>query len=171
MFLPLRNRLNPDIIRLDAAFTLPSGGRYLSWILGTRDTKRGISGGSESLKTIGRSEMALRFVPPEPGSYSISITIRTNGFISSAAAETNFTVAALNPTNRFGYVRTASSGQYFETGDGRPLGLIGEKHWLAWGRGTYDYDSWFAALQAAGENYTRVWMCPWCLDSRPMQTP
>ncbi len=28
-------------------------------------------------------------------------------------------------------------------------------------RGTYDYDDWFCAMQAAGENYARLWMCPW----------
>jgi hypothetical protein len=157
------NPFDPDIIRLDAAFTLPSGQKISVPGFWYQGYQRGISGGSESLTTIGRSEWRVRFVPPEPGSYSISITIRTNGFISSAAAETNFTVAALNPTNRFGYVRTASSGQYFETADGRPLGLIGENIGWPGGRGTYDYDSWFAALQAAGENYARVWMCPWWL--------
>jgi hypothetical protein len=36
---------------------------------------------------------------------------------------------------------------------------------VAWpsGRGTYDYDTYFAAMSAAGENFARVWMCPWSM--------
>jgi len=58
-------------------------------------------------------------------------------------------------------VRVAASNQYIETGDGQALRLIGQN--VAWpsGRGTYDYDTWFGAMKTAGENYARIWMCPW----------
>ena len=59
------------------------------------------------------------------------------------------------------YVGLAPSRQYFQTGDGQALRLIG--HDVCWGDGpgTFSYDTWFAAMQNAGENYTRIWMCPW----------
>jgi hypothetical protein len=74
---------------------------------------------------------------------------------------TNFTVPVATPPSGAGYVRIAASKQYFETGDGQPLRLIGENVCWPGGRGTYDYDDWFPAMQAAGENYARLWMCPW----------
>ena len=75
-------------------------------------------------------------------------------------AVTNFTVAGSAPA-RSGYVRMNAGKQYFETGDGQALPLIGENVCWHGARGTYDYDDWFAAMQAAGENYARLWMCPW----------
>lgn len=157
------NPFDPDVIRIDAAFTLPSG-RTLTvpgfWYQGYQ---RGISAGNEALNTSGSADWRVRFMPPESGSYSVSIAIQTNGHASGTVATTNFTVAPLAPLARFGYVRAASSGKYFETSDGRPLRPRGEN--IAWpgGTGTYDYDTWFAAIEAAGENYARVWMCPWWL--------
>jgi hypothetical protein len=39
--------------------------------------------------------------------------------------------------------------------------LIGENVCWPGGAGTYDYDRWFANLQVHGENFARIWMCPW----------
>lgn len=50
----------------------------------------------------------------------------------------------------------------FETSDGHPLRLIGENvDWITTGLGTYQYDSWFPHMAAAGENYARLMMTPW----------
>ena len=51
-----------------------------------------------------------------------------------------------------GYVQVAPSHQYFQTTDGQALRIIGENVCWPGSRGTYDYDTWFAAMQAAGEN-------------------
>jgi hypothetical protein len=66
-----------------------------------------------------------------------------------------------SPPARTGYVKLAEGGQYFETGDGKPLRILGENVCWPGSRGTYDYELWFPAMQAAGENYARLWMCPW----------
>jgi hypothetical protein len=60
-----------------------------------------------------------------------------------------------------GYAKLGPGGQYLQTSDGQPLRLIGENVCWPGSRGTYDYDDWFNAMQAAGENYARIWMCPW----------
>jgi len=155
------NRFDPTQIRLDATFTLPSG-RTMSvpafWYQGYT---RGLSGGSEHLTPLGTPEWRLRFAPPETGTYSVALSLQTNGQAAGSAVTTNFVVPTATAPPGSGYVRVAANRQYFETGDGQALRLIGENAAWPGGRGTYDYDDWFAAMQAAGENHARVWMCPW----------
>jgi hypothetical protein len=155
------NPFDPDNIRLDAAFTLPSGRTMNVPAFWYQDYQRGSSGGYEYLTPSGSPHWRLRFTPPEPGTYSVSLTTRTNGQPYGSAASTNFTVPLAPPPSPSGYVRIAANHQYFETGDGQPLRLIGENVCWHGGRGTSDYDDWFSAMQAAGENHARLWMCPW----------
>jgi hypothetical protein len=155
------NPFDPDCIRLDAAFTLPSGKTMNVPGFWFQDYQRGMSGGYEVLSQRGLPEWRLRFTPPESDSYSMALTIRTNGQLYGSAVVTNFTVATAVAPPGSGYVRIAGSQQYFETGDGQALRLIGENVCWHGGRGTYDYDDWFPAMQSAGENYARLWMCPW----------
>jgi hypothetical protein len=155
------NPFDPDIIRVDAAITLPSGGTMTVPGFWFQDYQRGMLGGYEVLSQLGSPEWRVRFAPPETGTYSVSLTVRTNGQLQGSPAVTNFTVGAGVPPAGSGYVRIAAANQYFETGDGQALRLIGENVCWHGGRGTYDYDDWFPAMQAAGENYARLWMCPW----------
>jgi len=155
------NPFDPDLLRLDATFTLPSGRTMVVPAFWYQAFQRGLSGGNESVSATGSPEWRLRFTPPESGGYALSLVIRTNGQGSGSPSVTNFMVAGGAAPAGSGYVRIASSRQYFETGDGQSLRLIGENVGWPGGRGTYDYDTWFAAMQTAGENYARVWMCPW----------
>jgi hypothetical protein len=155
------NPFDPDSIRVDARFSLPSGRSIMAPAFWFQDYQRSMVGGSESLAVSGSSGWRLRFVPSESGVYSLDLTIQTNGH-NYATVGTNFFVAPQS-LERFGYVRVAAGGQYFQTDDGRALPLIGENVGWPGAPGTYDYDSWFSALQQAGENYARVWMCPWWL--------
>jgi hypothetical protein len=157
------NPFDPDSIRVDGTFTLPSGRTVVVPAFWYQNYQRLLSGGTESLTSLGSPEWRLRFVPPEAGSYSLTLTIQTNGQNAGPAVTTNFTVAPQNSPGRFGYVGNASGARYFQTGDGQPLRLIGENVGWPGSRGTYDYDTWFGAMRAAGENYARVWMCPWWL--------
>ena len=60
-----------------------------------------------------------------------------------------------------GATRVAANRQYFETGDGLPMPLVGACVCWPGARGTFDYDDWFAGMSRVGENYTRLWMAPW----------
>jgi hypothetical protein len=155
------NPFDPDVIRLDATFTLPSGKTMTVPAFWYQGYQRGLSGGYEYLIAVGSPQWRLRFTPPEPGTYTISLVIQTNGQPYGAPVNTSFVVPAGAPPARFGYVGIASGGQYFQTGDGQPLRLIGENVCWPGGAGTYDYDTWFTALLNAGEDYARIWMCPW----------
>ena len=155
------NPFNPDVIRLDATFTSPSGQALVVPAFWYQAYQRSLQSGSERLTASGAPEWRIRFTPTESGDYNLSLSIFTNGQPFGAAITTNFAVANAPPPAQQGFPRVASSGQYFETSDGRPLPLIGANVCWHGVRGTYDYDDWFPAMSNAGENYARLWMCPW----------
>jgi hypothetical protein len=155
------NRFDPDVIRLDATFTSPSGGVMIVPGFWFQNYTRSLAAGNEQLATSGSPSWRIRFTPQEAGSYSLALAIATNGVSAGPPLLTNFTVFNTNPPTRTGYVQIAPGQQYFRTGDGQPLRLLGENVCWHGGRGTYDYDNWFPAMQSAGENFARLWMCPW----------
>lgn len=158
------NPFDPDIIRVDAEFRLPSGRIQSVPAFWYQAYERSLSNGYEVLTKSGTAEWRVRFVPPEPGNHSLTVSIRTNGQVYGLPTSTNFDVASSTVLPGTGYVRLAPGKQYFETGDGQALRLIG--HNVCWysGRGTYDYDDWFSAMQASGENYARLWMWPYAFN-------
>ena len=155
------NPFDPDVIRLDATFTSPSGRTQVVPGFWFQAYQRSLLNGSERLTDNGSPEWRIRFTPVESGSHGLSLTISTNGQPFGPAVTTNFTVGEAVPAAQHGFVRGAVNKQYFQTTDGRPLPLIGANVCWPGGRGTYDYDDWFPAMSAAGENYARLWMCPW----------
>lgn len=155
------NPFDPDSIRLDAAFTLPSGRVVVVPAFWYQAYQRSLAGGSESDAPQGAPGWRLRFTPPRAGNYSLALTLKTNDQLFGGPVTTAFNVPTNVPPPRFGYAGLAPSRQYLQTGDGQPLRLIGEDVCWGDGPGTYSYDTWFPNLQAAGENYARIWMCPW----------
>jgi len=155
------NPFDPDIIRLDATFTLLSSKTVTVPAFWYQAYQRSLSGGYESDAPLGPPGWRVRFTPPETGSYTVSLTILTNGQPSGSPVNTNFLATAGPVPARFGSVGIAPGAQYFQTGDGQPLRLIGENVCWPVKAGTYDYDTWFPAMQNVGENFARIWMCPW----------
>ncbi len=154
------NPFDPEAIQVNAVFTPPGGDPVRVPAFWFQDYTRRLSGGSEVLTPLGSPEWRLRYTPPRVGVYSVSISVLTNGAASGSPALSQFAVTG-DPPARTGFARVAAEGQYFETGDGRALPLIGANVCWHGARGTYDYDDWFGALREAGENYARLWMCPW----------
>jgi hypothetical protein len=156
------NPFDPAVIQLDATFTLPSARTMTVPAFWFQDYQRALLSGSyESLTPTGAPEWRVRFTPPEAGSYTLTLTIRTNGQLYGPAPATNFAVTAAVPPAGSGYARVAANKEYFETSDGQALRLIGMNVGWPGGRGTYDYDDWFPAMQAAGMNFGRVLITPW----------
>jgi hypothetical protein len=158
---PSSNPFDPDLIRLDATVTSPSGRTMVVPAFWFQAYQRSLQGGSERLTVSGAPEWRLRFEPTEPGDYSISLSLSTNGQPPGLPSTTNFTVPVALSPGRHGFVRAGASKQYFETSDGAALPLIGANVCWHGARGTYDYDDWFTAMSGAGENFARLWMCPW----------
>jgi len=154
------NPFDPAIIRVEGVFVSPAGQTNSVPAFWYQGYQRRLSGGREVLSTVGAAEWRLRFTPLLSGDYTLTVAVLTNGLPCESPATTNFTAAGSTPA-RSGYVRTDASKQYFETSAGQALPLIGANVGWHGARGTYDYDDWFSAMQAAGENYARLWMCPW----------
>lgn len=152
------NPYDPDLVRVDGVFTLPSG-RTLSlpafWF---QDFTRKLANGAEVLTAKGAPGWRLRFTPPEAGAYQLVVSVTTNQTGAVGQGSAAFTAAATAPSA--GFARVAASKQNFETQSGEPLRLVG--HNVCWPgkRGGYDYDDWLPAMRAVGENFTRLWMWP-----------
>lgn len=154
------NPFDPDLIRLDATFNLPSGRSLTVPAFWFQGYQRFLSSNTEFDAPLGAPGWRLRFTPPETGSYSLSLQIFTNGQPYLTPFITTFNVPATTPPLRFGYVGIAAGNRYFQTSDGQGLPLKGQNIGWPSSRGTFDYDTWFASAQAAGENFARVWMWP-----------
>jgi hypothetical protein len=154
------NPFDPDVIEVDATFTLPSGRRKVVPGFWYQAYQRSLSGNYEVDTATGSPGWRLRFTPPESGDYLVSVNVLTNQQPYGATASNSFSVPVVPVPTRSGYVSLAAGGQYFQTGDGQPLRLIGEN--VCWyDVGTFDYDTWFSSMQKSDENYARIWMCPW----------
>ncbi len=155
------NCFDPDLIRLDATFTTPSGRSLMVPAFWYQDFSRARVGGAEVLTPVGLPQWRIRFTPAEPGDYTLSLKIQTNDVPAGKPVVMPFKVPAIAPSGQHGYVRVAPDKRYFETSDGRPLRLIGQNVCWADGPGTFDYDAWFGGMKDAGENFARLWLSPW----------
>ncbi len=157
------NNFDPDQIRLDATFTAPSGRTFAVPAFWFQDFSRALVDGAEVLTPIGLPEWRVRFTPTEPGEYAIALTATLGSAEPGPLASARFTVGAETAATLRSWVKVGADRRYLATSDGHPLRLIGEN--VCWGgaRGTYDYDDWFPAMRASGQNLARLWLAPWFL--------
>ncbi|MEI6077242.1 MAG: DUF5060 domain-containing protein [Verrucomicrobiota bacterium] len=156
------NPFDQASIRVDANLSIPTNGNMTIPAFWYQDYLRSTnSSGAEVDAANGSPQWRVRFTPPVAGAYAMSIYVLTNGQLCATSEVASFTVPATNLPGRYGYAVVATNGMYFQTQDGRALPLNGENVCWAGSAGTYDYDTWFTSMQNAGENYARLWMCPW----------
>lgn len=155
------NPFDPDLIRVDATFTAPSGRAYRVPAFWFQDYQRTLQNGAEKLNASGTPFWQIRFTPAEVGEHTLSVVVATNGVFAGEASIFHFTVASNLAPAVTGFVRVAADHQYFETRDGQPLPLNGACVCWHGPRGTRDYDDWFGAMSGVGENYARLWMWPY----------
>jgi hypothetical protein len=162
------NCFDPDLIRIDATFTSPSGRNLTIPAFWYQDFSRVLTNGVEVLTPVGTPEWRIRFTPTEPGNYTLWLDIHTNSLAAGMPVGTHFTVPAAVPDGQHGYVRVAPDKRYFETTDGQPLRLVGEN--VCWGEnlGTFNYDTWFGSMRNADENFARLWLAPWFMGLEHM---
>jgi hypothetical protein len=155
------NCFDPDLIRLDATFTPPSGRAVTVPAFWYQDYSRAVTNGAEAVSPAGPPQWRIRFTPTEPGDYMLSLSIQTNDVSAGSPITTHFHVPVARPSGQYGYVRVGPDKRYFETTDGQPLRLVGENVCWAENQVKSDYDTWFGGMKNAGENYARLWMAPW----------
>ena len=156
------NNFDPDQIRVDATFTAPSGRSTTVPAFWYREYKRALVNGKEVLTPTGEPHWRLRFTPVEPGAHGVRVAATIGGGGEAVpVANAQFTVGGGAPAAQHGWIGVAADRRSFKTSDGRLLRLIGANVCWAGDRGTYDYDDWFRAMRAAGENFARLWLSPW----------
>ena len=155
------NNFDPDQIAVDATFTSPSGRTLTVPAFWYQDFTGSLEQGAESVSALGAPRWLLRYTPAEPGQFRLVLRWRLAGKLAPDAVDSTFTVVPGPSPGRTGWVRVGPDHRYFETSDGRPLRFIGAN--VCWPEegGTRDYARWFGRMAAAGENYARLWLCPW----------
>ena len=157
------NNFDPDLIKVDATFTAPSGRAQAVPAFWFQDYSRALVDGAEVLTAVGTPEWRVRFTPTEPGEYAVSVTAALGGAAPSEIATTWFKVAPKSAATARSWVKIGADGRYLATTDDKPLRLVGENVCWAGARGTYDYDLWFPGMKSSGQNFARLWLAPWFL--------
>jgi hypothetical protein len=157
------NNFDPDIIRVTAAFTAPSGRTFDVPAFWYQGHTRALVDGAQVLTPAAPPEWRLRFTPDEAGEYSIELSIVVDGDTAMRPAGAAFSVALTAGDARHGWIRVGDDKRYLATSDGAPLRLVGAN--VCWGgvRASYNFDDWFAAMDTAGENFARLWLAPWSM--------
>jgi len=157
------NPFDPEIIRLDAVITSPSGQAVTVPAFWTQDFTSALVNGEEHTRASGTGGWRLRFTPTEPGEHRLALQIADGGGGPRIVLSRAFGVPDVKPVGQHGWVRVAADHRYLETSDGQALRLIGEN--VCWPQrgGTFDYEAWFEKLRTSGQNFARLWMCPWWL--------
>ena len=158
------NPFDPDEIALDAVFTGPQGQVMRQPGFWFQDFARGKGAdGAETVTAVGPPGWRLRFCPPAPGRWRLTVTARDLSGLGTAPA----TAFVVLPTKAPGFVRRASGSRYFQHDDGSAWFPVGENVCWSGRAGLADYDAWFPALASAGGNYARLWMAFQPLEHGP----
>lgn len=156
------NPFDPDQIRVDATVVSPSGRTLKVPAFWTEDYRYNLVAGEEYAEALGTKGWRLRFTPEEVGSYRLSLHLALGNGDAREIAQSRFDVVAAAPSpSPTGWVRVAPDQRSLQLSDGRPLRLIGENVCWPVRQGTHDYEVWFDAMRASGQNFARLWMCPW----------
>lgn len=135
-----------------------------------------IDGKEQAIRGPAAPSWRLRFTPWKPGRYTWKLVAVSDDETATATGSFMCT-----PSDAKGFVGISKKdGKYFEMSDGSFYFPIGhnlrspsdartsshsKKTLLhaAWAdrNGTRAYELWFKRMQANGENFSRIWMCPW----------
>ena len=156
------NPYDPDQIVLTATFTGPDGTAATVNGFIYQDYERKLEDGKEKLIPRGERVWKVRFAPQSLGTYRYRLTLKTRDGMATDPGGSFECVPSKNP----GFVRVSRRNpRYFEFSTGKPFFPIG--HNVCWADSqlkTYDYERYFRKMAAAGENFTRIWMCSWSLE-------
>lgn len=150
------NPFDPDDIAVDAEVTTPSGKKLKIPGFFSRSYERKLVGKNEELKPAGEPNWLIRVCPPEPGQYSVVVTVKDR----SGSKTQDFAFTATKSADP-GFVHSSPRDHhYFEFENGQTYFPIGANVCWAGSRGTFDYDDWFSSYGKVGANYARLWLSP-----------
>ena len=157
------NPYDPEDISVEAQFTAPSGRitRVAGFLYQGFQRSRIFEAGKpvERLSPDGGRVWKVRFAPIEAGVHRYTLRVATRQGASREHSGHFECIRSKNP----GFLRVdQQSRRYFRFSTGEPYFAIGHNVcWVTREGGTYEYEAYFNKMRAAGENYTRIWLCSW----------
>lgn len=151
------NPFDADIIDVTAVITQPGGTQVTVPAFYYREFEV-VGSSPEVYRNPGPEQWKIRFAPSIPGSYSFDIGINEGGSVSTFTGMGTF--ECTEGTSR-GFVRVDSDDPLcFEYDDGTARNNIG--HNVCWvSKELAGCQTYYNNMALAGENWTRIWMCPW----------
>ncbi len=151
------NPFDPADVALEARVRCPSGKTAVVPGFLYRPYNRALKGSREELTPAAEPSWRIRFTPTETGEHTAVVVARDrSGSVESKPVR--FTAGASEAP---GFIRISRQDRrYFAFDNGKPFFPIGANVCWAYGRGTFDYDEWFARYAEAGCNYARLWLSP-----------
>ena len=143
------NLFNPDDALVEVDFTSPEGNttQVHGFFAGYADSKRFGSDWPIFL---------VRFAPSTPGRWTYRVNV-SNPEGKTTGQERWFYVT---DSDARGFVRTSRQDpRFFEFSNGDFYYPIGQN--VAWAQ---DYEAYFTRQRETGQNWVRIWMCPWNLQ-------
>ncbi|MCX6361256.1 MAG: DUF5060 domain-containing protein [Armatimonadetes bacterium] len=148
------NPFDPTDVAVDCWVVGPHGRRLTVpgfYSVPARLTSRGAS---ERVTPAGAPSFRVRFSPPEPGRYTLTVVVRDGAAVVRGRPIT----LTAGPAASSGHVRVAGK-RHFQTDDGRSFVPVGENMcWANANNPVATYRAWLKGLGAAGGNWVRLWL-------------
>jgi hypothetical protein len=150
------NPFDPDDVLVEASVVAPSG--EVQQVRGFCAQPLERAEGKQELRPAGPPQWKVRFAPEETGAYRYQLCVATqHGDAWSEAGSFDCV-----PSQSSGYIGVAQGNRRrFAFANGAPYTPIGMN--VAWASAQQPFETYFDALQKAGANYARVWLCSWDL--------
>jgi cellulase (glycosyl hydrolase family 5)/uncharacterized protein DUF5060 len=154
------NPFDPNIIDIQVTFTQPDDSTATIPAFFYREYEV-IGDSPETYANPGPPLWKVRFAPSLTGMYSYDILVDEGGSVSSFPNLGTFTCTE---AQRKGFIRLdPRDATCLAYDDGTPRLNVGHNVcWLPKELG--DCQTYFTKMASAGENWTRIWMCPWTND-------
>ncbi|MBN1763890.1 MAG: DUF5060 domain-containing protein, partial [Sedimentisphaerales bacterium] len=151
------NPFDPNIIDATATFHAPDESTIMMPAFYYRDYDI-VGENPETIQNPGPEQWKVRYAPAQLGTYTYDLTIvtQTDTLIESSAG----TFECVESSHR-GFIRTDPCEPAFMAWDDGTTHInIG--HDVCWAEGgIYGWNNYLTQMGNAGENWTRLWMCPW----------
>jgi len=156
------NPFDPNLARVDATITLPSGRSvrvpgfwYQAYSRSIENPAASRTDRIEKLTPTGAPAWRIRFASPESGRHSVTI----DWVVDGNSGKSSTTDIEIKPGPRQGFVWSSPRNpSYLEHSTGKPFFAIGENLCMYEKReGTYYYERILPKLAASGANYVRLW--------------
>ncbi len=149
------NPYNPQEVNLTGIFTSPDGKTYKVPGFYYEDYREETG----ALKPTGKKYWKIRFSPNKVGSWEYYVSFRNPVGKDESKKQTFECVTSKNK----GLIEVSKSNNYFKFSKGETFFPIGQNVCWITASDNWKYSDYLRRLAETGQNWTRLWNCPWGL--------